>query len=69
MTKPIAIACKSNGKGACPSLEGRDRRANGNAVAHRVQVLQPQYTLPDFDRTLRGKLMQRIVDYLHRDGD
>ena len=29
----------------------------------------PRYTLPDFNRTLWGRLMQKIVDYLHSSGD
>jgi hypothetical protein len=32
-------------------------------------IWRVRYTLPDHDRTLRGRCMQAIVDWLHRRGD
>lgn len=56
-------ACVTCGEESCPAA---DRCSICTDYA--LKPL-PRYTLPNFDRTIRGKLMQKIVDYLHRDGD
>jgi hypothetical protein len=48
------------------------RRSPGTGLARRGKGAPDRrirYTLPDHARTLRGRLMQAIVDRLHRNGD
>ena len=41
-----------------------------NSVANPTFVMSHlSYTLPDHERTLRGKLMQMIIDYVHKGSD
>lgn len=46
-----------------------DGAAHRYAIASIVGIPQFRYTVPDHDRNWRGKILQRIVDYLHKDGD
>lgn len=47
----------------------RQPPSSRNPVTSRVPLPKLRYTLPDFDRTWRGKFLQMIIDRLHSRGD
>ncbi|MGO4478041.1 hypothetical protein AB4Z32_17475 [Massilia sp. 2TAF26] len=42
---------------------------DANRIASRVALPSLRYTLPDFNKNWRGRLMQKIIDHLHKGGD
>ncbi|MCS0631651.1 hypothetical protein NX786_20195 [Telluria mixta] len=71
MTEPAASTGPSYGEptGVTCGEEGCPAADSGSVRTEYVFKPFPRYALSDFDRTIWGKLMQKIVDYLHRDGD
>jgi hypothetical protein len=71
MKEDIAATCRLIGRAADQLNDSTDSQLlnSGNSVASRTPLPRVRYTVPDFDRTWRGKLLQIIVDRLHSHGD
>jgi hypothetical protein len=71
MKEDIAATCRFIGRAADRLSDSIDSQIlnSANSVASRTPLPRLRYTVSDFDRTWRGKLLQIIVDRLHSRGD